>query len=520
MSNENKEEFCMTKFKRMGIAKRLLCMALALVMVCTGITAFADVDPTGEWISDSNELMQYYRYGDAYLSVRGKVGSKWYSSLFDDGSFCPYVLDENNENHASISVIACTPSFIADGQALDLLYTVKNSGTKESKYRPAIWADTAVAGCDNSKNEVNEDRSIITMTCPASWTSPSSDKDVVFFGVAPKDSGLQFKGAFYGDTYPGMDPIAYQENLDNDDTAMFAYWPEATLAAGAEVDYHFIVGMTDADSLKDILDKLAKDPTADDFEFDADKATVTAKDGTDVGTITLYYSDGEGWTTTKPTKPGIYKVGIVTTGSEAFSPVGTAEAPFTNDAWTFEIKKPFKFVDVPKNTYYYDAIKWAADNDIAAGMDETHFVPTMGTTRAQVVTFMWRMAGCPEPTAKMIFSDVPANSYYAKAVTWAIEEGITIGTSKTTFSPDQICTRAQCMTFLYRACGSADVSQFKTHYTDITRGKYYYNAIVWADEMSITNGVDSNAFGADLDCSRAQIVTFLYRFDNLPKQPK
>ena len=144
------------------------------------------------------------------------------------------------------------------------------------------------------------------------------------------------------------------------------------------------------------------------------------------------------------------------------------------------------------------------------GVSSSLFAPEDGCTRAQIVTFLWRAAGSPESSALSNFNDVPADKYYAKAVAWAVENGITNGTTDTTFSPDDICTRAHGVTFLYRAA-KATASVGASAFTDVADSAYYADAVKWATEQGITKGISSTLFGPDETCTRAQIVTFLYR---------
>ena len=167
------------------------------------------------------------------------------------------------------------------------------------------------------------------------------------------------------------------------------------------------------------------------------------------------------------------------------------------------------FTDVPSGAYYYDAVLWAVENGVTDGVTATLFAPDASCTRAQIVTFLWRAAGSPEPVGTSAFTDVPASAYYAKAVAWAVENGITTGTSDTTFSPDAPCTRGQSVTFLYRARkGAASAS---TIFTDVPAGAFYAAPVAWAVENGITNGTSTATFSPDAPCTRAEIVTFLYR---------
>lgn len=169
------------------------------------------------------------------------------------------------------------------------------------------------------------------------------------------------------------------------------------------------------------------------------------------------------------------------------------------------------FLDVKTGDYFYDAVQWAVKNGIANGMSETQFSPNASCTRAQMVTFLWRAAGSPEPeNTTCNFTDVKSSEYYYKAVLWAVEKGITDGRSATTFSPDEICTRGQTVAFLYRYAGNSAVSA-KNIFTDVKSGEYYYTAVLWAIENGITGGTSKTTFSPKATCTRAQIVTFLYR---------
>ena len=176
-----------------------------------------------------------------------------------------------------------------------------------------------------------------------------------------------------------------------------------------------------------------------------------------------------------------------------------------------EAKPTNPFVDVAEGTYYYDPVLWAVANGITSGVNATHFEPEGTCTRAHAVTFLWRAAGQPEPkTTQMPFKDVKAGSYYEKAVLWAVENKITNGTSTTTFSPDENCTRAQIVTFLWRSEGEPYASDSNNPFTDIA-SDYYMDAVFWAVKEGITNGTTPTTFSPNDRCTRAQIVTFIYR---------
>ena len=190
---------------------------------------------------------------------------------------------------------------------------------------------------------------------------------------------------------------------------------------------------------------------------------------------------------------------------------------FTMPASKVTVEAMFKaagnnpFTDVPAGSYYEDAVIWAVDKGITTGTSATTFNPNGICTRAQAVTFLWRAAGSPAAkSGAMPFADVKAGSYYYDAVLWAVEQGITKGTSETMFSPDATCTRAQIVTFLWRANGSPAVSG-NSAFTDVAADAYYAAAVTWAEKNDITGGIGGGLFGSNNNCTRAQIVTFIYR---------
>ena len=195
---------------------------------------------------------------------------------------------------------------------------------------------------------------------------------------------------------------------------------------------------------------------------------------------------------------------------------GNGKHTFTMPAGKVEINAAFvkeveisPFSDVSTSAYYYEAVKWAQEKGITGGIGNGLFGPNQPCTRAQIVTFLWRAAGSPEPKTMSSFADVSMDAYYAKAVAWAVENGITTGTGDGKFSPDATCTRAQSVTFLFRAIGKLVDS--KAEFSDVLTDSYYANAVAWAVENGVTNGIGNGLFGPDNSCTRAQIVTFLFR---------
>ena len=196
---------------------------------------------------------------------------------------------------------------------------------------------------------------------------------------------------------------------------------------------------------------------------------------------------------------------------------GNGKYTFTMPGSKVEVKATFMednsvlnfFYDVPNDAFFYEAVKWAVKSGVTNRLSDTMFGPYESCTRAQIVTFLWRAAGSPEPKTASSFSDVPASAYYAKAVEWAIENGITNGMTETTFAPNATCTRGQSVTFLHRALkGTASGS---TNFTDVKSDTFYADAINWAVANNVTNGTSNTTFSPNADCTRAEIVTFLYR---------
>ena len=171
------------------------------------------------------------------------------------------------------------------------------------------------------------------------------------------------------------------------------------------------------------------------------------------------------------------------------------------------------FADVPADSYYLEPVLWAAENGITAGVDETHFAPEANCIRAQVITFLWRAAGSPEPTyTNNPYEDVNEGDYFYKAVLWAIEKGITSGVDDTHFGPALPCSRAQVVTFLYRAAGQPELESRRNPFTDLDYTAYYFDCVLWAVNEGITGGISETEFAPDQVCNRAQVVTFLYSY--------
>ena len=253
---------------------------------------------------------------------------------------------------------------------------------------------------------------------------------------------------------------------------------------------------------------------------------VTISGTTEHGTVTASTEAAVGGSTVTITvKPdsGYTLGGITVTDSEgnelSLTDNGNGAYTFTMPSGKVEIHVTFTedgslnpFQDVPSDAYYFEAVNWAVANNVTNGTSETTFSPNVGCTRAQVVTFLWRAAGQPEPTeGTNPFTDVKEGTYYYKAVLWAVEKGITNGTSETTFDPDETCTRGQIVTFLWRREGKPAPTGANNPFADVKPSAYFGSAVLWAVEKGITNGTSETTFEPNEDCTRAQVVTFLFR---------
>lgn len=223
------------------------------------------------------------------------------------------------------------------------------------------------------------------------------------------------------------------------------------------------------------------------------------------------------WTSSKPAVAAVDQSGKVTAKGEGTATI-TVTCGSRSAACTVTVSKPLvpevpgtSFTDVPAGAYYEEAVGWAVEKGITKGTSDSTFTPDGVCTRAQAVTFLWRAAGSPAAKASALpFADVKAGSYYDDAVRWAVENGVTVGTSATTFSPNATCSRAQIVTFLWRAQKSPAAGSANP-FDDVADSAYYADAVQWAVQKNITKGTGATAFSPDANCIRAQIVTFLYR---------
>ena len=281
-----------------------------------------------------------------------------------------------------------------------------------------------------------------------------------------------------------------------------------------------------------IRDKVLKGKLGDQYAEPQGRIKIVTEDPSHAITVTNGTADLEkaapGETVTlkadDPAPGEVFDKWVVTEGDVTIKDPAAAETSFVMGDADVKVEATYKcdggdncpsksLVDVDRgaNSWYHEAVDWAVVNKVTNGIDPTHFGPTNACTRAQAVTFLWRAMGEPEPTLKENpFKDVAADAYYYKAVLWAAEKEITNGVTADTFAPDATCTRGQIVTFLWRAEGKP-ASEAEIAFTDVPADAYFADAVAWAVENGITNGTSPTTFAPNDNCTRAHIVTFLYR---------
>lgn len=331
-----------------------------------------------------------------------------------------------------------------------------------------------------NKNGHGTDHESVTVAMGKSITLPKMDNDGYYTFTGWSDGSK---------TYQAGDNVTVME-----DTTFTAQWRDDTPSSsggGSSSSTTYAISVEDSKngSVSVSPKRAEKGDTVTitvkpDTGYELDELTVTDKNG---DKIKLTEKDDNKFTFKMP-------------GSKV-----TVETSFK----LIETEPENPFTDISKNDYFYDAVLWAADKGVTSGVTDTLFAPNSSCTRAQMVTFLWRANGSPVVDYAMNFTDVPADAYYADAVRWAVSKGITSGTSATTFAPDMTVTRAQTVTFLYRAAGTPAVSGGS--FADVDANAYYADAVAWAVSEGITSGTSATTFSPDAACTRGQIVTFMYR---------
>ena len=369
-----------------------------------------------------------------------------------------------------------------EGKANNTIYLPKNTTyTNNGTVNATIITDTAPEGsCVVTLVSDGKTIGVQTVSNGSGFTLPA----------APEKNNYTFKGWSDGSTtYKAGDVVTIAQNTTF--TAQWSYNGSSSGGGSSSSSRRYDVS---APSVKH-GDVTVSPKTAS----KGDTVTITVKpdSGYELDTLTVKDASGS-------------KIKVKDKGDGKFT--FTMPASKVTVSAEFAEIETLDFADVSTDAYYYEAVKWAAKKGITGGTGDGTFNPNGSCTRAHIVTFLWRAAGSPEPKSTVSFADVPAGSYYAKAVAWAVENGITLGTGDGTFSPNATCTRAQSVTFLYRALGTAPTTV--NGFTDVTADAFYADAVAWAVESGVTNGTTDSTFSPNNGCTRAQIVTFLYRAKN------
>ena len=331
-----------------------------------------------------------------------------------------------------------------------------------------------------------------TQTVEISCATPGASIYYTTDGTTPTSTGTIYSGAISLTSTTTIKAIAVKADMNDSAVAEATFTRRSSSGGGG------------------ISSALGYAVSADKTENGA--ITVSPKSASRGDTVTITVTPDKGYTLESLTvldKDG-KALALTDKGGGRYTftmPTGkiTVKAVFMDDNTMLNF-----FTEVHVEDYYYDAVLWAAQEGVTGGTSDTLFAPNAGCTRAQAVTFLWRAAGSPEPKTLSSFADVPADAYYAKAVAWAVENGVAKGVSETAFAPDASCTRAQIVTFLWRAQQSP-ASGGENPFTDVPAAAYYYNAVLWAVENDVAKGVSETAFAPDDNCTRAQIVTMIYR---------
>ena len=389
----------------------------------------------------------------------------------------------------------------ADYSSVDAAIAKANALNKDN-YKDFSAVETAV-------NAVARDKNI----------TEQSEVDAMAAAIKNAITALQYKDADYTKVDEAIEKASALKESDYKD------FSAVKAALDAVVRGKNITEQTEVDAMAKAIENAISALVRKSSGGDDSDPTYAIEVGKDIrnGTVTAnrrYAERGDTVTITVKPDDGFKLDDLTVTdknGKELkLTDKGNGKYTFTMPAGKVEINAAFvkevetsPFSDVSTSAYYYEAVKWAQEKGITGGIGNGLFGPNQPCTRAQIVTFLWRAAGSPEPKSMSSFSDVSADSYYAKAVAWAVENGITTGTGDGKFSPDATCTRAQSVTFLFRAIGKLVDS--KAEFSDVLTDSYYANAVAWAVENGVTNGIGDGLFGPDNSCTRAQIVTFLFR---------
>ena len=396
------------------------------------------------------------------------------------------------------------------------------SNTHDIYYRP--YCLLLNHGYVTDDNENNKDKGKLTINGGV-FTQNSLD-DSIFYRSTTDDDCMNDVtingGTFTGDLYPDGDLSDDSLNNLTITGGVFTQDVSEALADNLTLTTETIDGVTYYEIAADDTTTTVVPEKYDINIGDTSNGTVTASStSAEKGeTVTLTVTPADGYELDTITASDANSTALELTENSDGTYTFTMPESDVNVSATFKEKaeepeepetpSEKKFTDVPEGAYYYDPVYWAVENGITAGTSDTTFTPDGICTRAEVVTFLYRQAGSPSVTGTSKFTDVASDAYYYDAVVWAEQNGIAAGTSETTFSPDQTINRAQAVSFMYRAA-KATASSAENPFTDVEKGSYYYDAVTWSAENNITVGTSATTFSPEKSCTRAEIVTFLYR---------
>ena len=425
---------------------------------------------------------------------------------FPDGTLTYNGAGQKYEKATTSTTAAGTPVWTyiyapADATAsLDSAGLPKTAGTYTVT---AKYEDDAHIGTKNATLTINK----------ATPTGEPAYTKITTSGKTLKDAGLTVTGSTLNPNAGTLEWVDDAGNVLHDTT---------TVAANTTYKWRFTPADANYTTLTGSIKLYHKSSSSGGGSSHSSRYAITV-DKTENGTITISpKSASKGDTVTITVKPDKgYELDTLKVLDKDGDKVKFTEKKgkytFTMPASKVTVKGKFVeeapeqiFADVPVDAYCYEAVKWAASEGITGGIGNNLFAPGRPCTRGQIVTFLWRAAGSPAPKSMSSFTDIAEDAYYAKAVAWAVENGITGGTGNGKFSPDATCTRAQAVTFLYRASGSPAVSG-SAAFSDVAADAYYASAVKWAEKNGITGGIGGGLFGSGNNCTRGQIVTFLYR---------
>ncbi len=443
----------------------------------------------------------------------------------------------NKDNYKDFSAVEAAVNAvdrnkkIAEQSEVDAMAKAIEDAIAALQYKDADYTkvDEAIAKANALNKDNYKDFSAVEAAVNAvvrnKKIAEQSEVDAMAKAIEDAIAALQYKDADYTAVDAAIEKASALKESDYKDFSAVKAALDAVVRGKNITEQSEVDAM--AKAIEDAIAALVKKPSSGGGSSSGGSSSpsypVTTPGKTENGTVTVSPRSAEkGDPVTITVKPDSgYQLDDLTVtdknGREVkLTDKGNGKYTFTMPAGKVEISaafvkeaEPSPFSDVSTTAYYYEAVKWAQEKGITGGIGNGLFGPNQPCTRGQIVTFLWRAAGSPVVNYAMNMTDVAEDAYYGEAVRWALSEGITTGTGDGKFSPDATCTRAQSVTFLFRAIGK--LVDNKAEFSDVLTDSYYANAVAWAVENGVTNGIGDGLFGPDNSCTRAQIVTFLWR---------